>query len=260
MGKIKLYHGDCLDIMPEIPDKSIDAIIADPPYQITACKWDIIIPFDQMWEQLKRIIKDNGAIVLFGSEPFSSALRMSNIKNYKYDWVWDKNYGANFMTLKYLPLLITENVLVFSLGGANNGAKNKMKYYPIMENQKERTYSLNKYTDNIKNPKSEGFKNKKVIDHIKRDKKYPKNILRYSNANKTNRVHPTQKPVALMEYLIKTYTSENEVVLDFCIGSGTTGVACKKLNRNFIGIEKDKNYFEIAKSRIDNITVQENLF
>ena len=247
---IELLQGDCLEVMKGIPDGSIDAIITDPPYGTTGCKWDSVIDFELMWEQLNRIIKPNGAIVLFGCEPFSSALRMSNIKMYKYDWIWDKNYGANFMSLKYLPLLTNENISVFSFGGANNGTKNKMSYYPIMEQQKERTYSLNKYTKNIKNPKSMGFNNKEKVEGIRRDKKYPKSVLRFSNANKKNRLHPTQKPIPLMEYLIKTYTNENETVLDFTMGSGSTMVACDNLNRNGIGIEMDEAYFNIAQQRI----------
>jgi site-specific DNA-methyltransferase (adenine-specific) len=248
---MQLIHGDCLEKMKDIPDKSIDMILCDLPYGTTACKWDVVIPFEPLWEQYKRVIKDRGAIVLFGSEPFSSHLRMSNIKQYKYDWVWNKNYGANFMALKYMPLLTNENISVFSSGGANNGSKIKMSYYPIMEKQKPRSYSLNKYTKNIKNPKSFGFVNKEVIEHIEREEKYPKSVLNFSNANKKGRLHPTQKPVALLEYLIKTYTIDGETVLDNCMGSGSTGVACINTKRNFIGIEKDNKYFEIAKNRIE---------
>jgi DNA modification methylase len=248
---IELLHGDCLELMKDIPDKSIDMILCDLPYGTTACKWDVVIPFEPLWEQYKRIIKGRGCIALFGSEPFSSHLRMSNLDQYKYDWIWDKNYGANFMALKYMPLLTNENISIFSAGGANNGSKIKMNYYPIMENQKERTYSLNKYTSKIKNPKSFGFLNKETVSGIKRDKKYPKSVLHFSNANKKGRVHPTQKPVALLEYLILTYTLENETVLDNCMGSGSTGIACVNTNRKFIGIEKDDKYFEIAKNRIE---------
>lgn len=233
-----LLKGDCLELMKNIPDGSIDAIITDPPYGTTACKWDSVIPFDLMWEQLNRIIKPNGAIVLFGSEPFSSALRMSNIKNYKYDWVWDKKLGGNSMLVKYQPYKIHELIHVFS-------SKGKANYNPLMETRGE---------IRIKNGKTKNEDNAFGVDgaeYIKNNIYYPKSILEISNAKRTGRVHPTQKPVKLMEYLIKTYTNENETVLDFTMGSGSTGVACVNTNRNFIGIEMDENYFEIANERIN---------
>ena len=219
MSKIELIQGDCLEKMKDIPDKSIDMILCDLPYGTTACKWDIVIPFEPLWEQYKRIIKDRGAIVLFGSEPFSSYLRMSNIKQYKYDWVWDKKKGGNIMNLKQQPYKVYELISVFAGGN----------YYPIMTEQKPRTgktYSAGE---------ANGIENYGDLRHY--DKKYPKSIIEESNANQNGKVHPTQKPVALLEYLIKTYTLERETVLDNCMGSGTTGVACKNLNRNFIGIE-----------------------
>lgn len=228
-----LFQGDCLDIMPLIPDNSIDCIITDPPYGTTACKWDSIIPFDKMWGQLNRIIKTNGAIVLFGSEPFSSALRMSNIKNYKYDWIWDKKKGGNIMLLKQQPYKVHEIISVFNT--------NKETYYPIMEAQTPRTgktYSAGE---------ANGIKNYGDLRHY--DKKYPKSILEISNANQNGKQHPTQKPIELMDYLVKTYTNENEIVLDFTMGSGSTLVACKNLNRKFIGIEKEPKYYEIACQR-----------
>jgi len=199
---INLINGDCLEEMKKIESGSVDAIITDPPYGTTACKWDSVIPFDLMWEQLNRIIKPNGAIVLFGSEPFSSHLRLSNIKNYKYDWVWNKKKGGNIMNLKSQPYKIHENIIVF------NGKKDT--YNPIMTHQKERTgktYSVGQ---------ANGIKN--YGDERKYNKKYPKSILEISNANQKGKVHPTQKPVALMEYLIKTYTNEGETVLDFTMG------------------------------------------
>ena len=248
---MKLILGDCLVEMSSIPDGSVDAIIADIPYGTTACKWDSVIPFDEMWKQLNRIIKTNGAIVLFGSEPFSSALRMSNIKNYKYDWVWDKKAGLGFLDAKFRPLKSHENVLVFGLSGSgvSNGSKIPLKYNPQGVVQTTKT-NRNK-PSNILNsePKKREFKNAKTG--------YPKSIIEFSKDSK--KVHPTQKPVALMEYLIKTYTNENETVLDFTMGSGTTGVACKNLNRKFIGIEMDEKYFNIAKDRIDNHIVQTKL-
>ena len=235
MTKIDLRQGDCLELMKDIPDGSVDLVLTDPPYGTTACKWDSVIPFEPMWEQLNRIIKPNGAIVLFGSEPFSSALRMSNIKNYKYDWIWDKKKGGNIMLLKQQPYKVHEIISVFNT--------NKETYYPIMEAQTPRTGKT--YSDGEAN----GIKNYGDLRHY--DKKYPKSILEISNATQKGKQHPTQKPVPLLEYLIKTYTNEGETVLDFTMGSGSTGVAAKNLNRNFIGIELDEKYFEIAKKRIE---------
>ena len=234
---MQLLHGDCLELLYNIPDKSIDMILTDPPYGITACKWDSVIPFAPMWEQLNRIIKDNGAIVLFGSEPFSSALRMSNIKNYKYDWVWDKKLATGFINAKRQPLRRIENIMVFY--------KKQCCYYPIMRKGVKRlkgtneSHSLDKIYGDIKAAK-------KINDEY-----YPTSILEFSNANRTGNLHPTQKPVSLLEYLIKTYTLENETVLDFTMGSGSTGVACVNTNRDFIGIELDDKYFSIAKDRIE---------
>ena len=232
---IKLIKGDCLEVMKQIPDGSVDAIITDPPYGTTACKWDSVIPFDKMWEQLNRIIKPNGAVVLFGSEPFSSLLRVSNIKNYKYDWVWNKKKGGNIMLLKQQPYKIHEIISVFNT--------TKETYFPIMERQKPRTgktYSAGE---------ANGIKNYGDLRHY--DKKYPKSIIDISNANQAEKEHPTQKPVELMEYLIKTYTNGGETVLDFTMGSGSTGVAAVNTGRRFIGIEMDDKYFEIAEQRIN---------
>jgi len=244
---IELLNGDCLELMKLIPDKSIDAIITDPPYGTTACKWDSIIPFDLMWEQLNRIIKDNGAIVLFGSEPFSSALRMSNIKNYKYDWIWQKNRGSNFATVKYMPMKEHEIISVF----------NKHNYYPIMQKRAVGGADRVKYKINPSTGAEiyGGLVSKK--SSIRSELRVPSSVQKF---NTEVGKHPTQKPVALIQYLIKTYTNENETVLDFTMGSGTTGVACKNLNRKFIGIEKDNNYFEIAKKRIENHIVTKELF
>jgi len=233
---VKLYNGDCLEVMKSIPDKSIDAIITDPPYGTTACKWDSVIPFEPMWIQLNRIIKDNGAIVLFGSEPFSSALRMSNINNYKYDWKWNKKKGGNHLNSKKQPLKIYEDIIVF----------NKHNYYPI----KEVRGKLRKKGGLTKQPKHTGKVNLNYTTF--NNLYYPTAIIEFSNAKRKCKQHPTQKPVALMEYLIKTYTNELETVLDFTMGSGTTGVACCNTNRDFIGIELDKEYFKIAQDRIKN--------
>ena len=230
-----LIKGDCLELMKTIQDKSIDAIITDPPYGTTACKWDAIIPFEPMWKELNRIIKDNGVIILFGTEPFSSHLRLSNIKYYKYDWIWDKVKPGTFASAKHQPLKQHELISVFY--------KNSSAYNPQMI-QRDKPKTSKQY--------SQSLSANCTIDGLKRTytKLYPKTILKYSNANQKGKVHPTQKPLLLLEYLVKTYTNENETVLDFTMGSGTTELACKNLNRNFIGIEKDDKYFEIAKQRI----------
>lgn len=233
-----LINGDCLEVMKNIESGSVDAIITDPPYGTTACKWDSVIPFDKMWEQLNRIIKPNGAIVLFGSEPFSSALRMSNIKNYKYDWIWQKSRPSGSMLAKKQPLRNSEIVSVFY--------KKQPYYNPQMTETKrvvEKTRTVNKGEIVGEQKLTRKFDNKGLA--------YPRTIISFRNPNHKS-LHPTQKPVDLLEYLIKTYTNEGETVLDFTMGSGTTGVACKNLNRNFIGIELDENYFNIAKDRINN--------
>lgn len=241
--KVKLYNGDCLEVMKTIPDKSIDAIITDPPYGTTACKWDSVIDFDLMWKQLNRIIKDNGAIVLFGSQPFTSALIMSNVKNFKYEWVWLKNKGGNIFNVKINPMKQHENILIFGKG--------KTKFYPIKEQRtnsgKKRVKSSPIIGGTIKKNAVYGKTNK--IKQQYNELRYPKTFQKF---NVERGLHPTQKPVTLMEYLIKTYTNENETVLDFTMGSGTTGVACCNTNRDFIGIELDNNYFNIAKQRINN--------
>ena len=243
---IDLIEGDCLEVMKTLEDKSIDAIITDPPYGTTACKWDSVIPFDLMWKQLNRIIKPNGAIVLFGSEPFSSALRMSNIQNYKYDWIWDKVNAGNFVNAKRQPLRQNENISVFY--------KKQCLYNPIMVERDKKNIRHTKRKNGTGNIEVYGL-SKNIDFNGSRKYAYPKNIITYNKRSKelhpSKIVHPTQKPLALMEYLIKTYTNENETVLDFTMGSGSTGVACVNTKRNFIGIEKDEKYFEIAKKRIE---------
>ena len=239
MRKMRLINGDCLKEMDNLISEGVkvDAIITDPPYGTTACKWDSIIPFDAIWERLNKLIKPNGAIVLFGSEPFSSALRMSNIKNYKYDWTWDKITARGHLVAKIRPMQQTECISVFG--------KNKIMYNPQMvlmaKPQKGRSMEASRTS-------IMGGKTTKKSTEIIRTHKYPKTILTFGMDKRVG--HPTQKPVALMEYLIKTYTNEGETVLDFTMGSGTTGVACKQTGRNFIGIELDDGYFQIAKERI----------
>ena len=246
---IDLLKGDCLELMKSIPSGSVDAIITDPPYGTTACKWDSVIDFDLMWLELNRIIKPNGAIVLFGSEPFSSALRMSNIKNYKYDWIWNKVLGKNFLLAKKMPLKSHEIISVFyKKQPTYNPQRTEKKSEATLKREKRKMdcndKSISEHYGRIKRVNSDS------------DYKYPVTIQTFKQQNKSNQfskkvLHPTQKPVELMEYLIKTYTNENETVLDFTMGSGSTGVAAKNLNRNFIGIEQDENYFNIAKERIN---------
>tara|TARA_R110002020_G_scaffold295097_1_gene510814 strand:- start:30 stop:785 length:756 start_codon:yes stop_codon:yes gene_type:complete len=250
---IKLHNGDCLEVMKTIESGSIDAIITDPPYGTTTCKWDSVIDFNLMWEQLNRIIKPNGAIVLFGSEPFSSALRMSNINNYKYDWIWEKDKGSNIGASRKQPLKKTENIIVFYSKQPFYNYKGDLLDKPItrvLPNKKSETSSLS--SKNIGSDKREyttyTHKTKTNVIYSKRDNQFGKSL------------HPTQKPVALMEYLIKTYTKENETVLDFTMGSGSTGVACKNTNRNFIGIEQNEKYFKIAKERIEHVPSQQKMF
>ena len=238
MVNVNLMKGDCLERMKEIPDGSVDLILTDPPYQSTALSWDSVIPFTLMWEQLKRIIKPNGAIVLFGSEPFSSALRMSNIKQYKYDWIWDKVKTGNPLNAKIMPLNRTENIMVF--------IKGKNFYYPIKTPRDKP-----KSSGNVTEGSVRCFQGVKQENKIYTEK-YPTNLLTFSNANQKGKLHPTQKPLPLLEYLIKTYTQEGETVLDFTMGSGSTAVAAKNTNRKFIGVELDQNYFEIAKKRIQD--------
>jgi len=244
--EIDLRQGDCLELLKDIPDGSIDFICTDPPYGTTQCRWDNVIPFEPMWLELKRIIKPNGAIALFGSEPFSSHLRLSNLKQFKYDWVWHKNKAGNISAAKYQPMKYHEVINVFCEG--------RHPYYkqmiPRSESGKKRVDSGGVVRAGFK----EGLNSRNIdttYDFSKYDKdlKNPSSVLKYNRP--TGIKHPTAKPVALLEYLIKTYTLENETVLDFTMGSGSCGVAAKNLNRNFIGIELDKDYFEIAKERID---------
>ena len=216
-------------------------VLTDPPYGTTACKWDTVIPLEPMWEQLKRVIKPNGAIVMTASQPFTSVLVSSNIINYKYNWVWDKVLSTGHLNAKIMPMKQHEDVVVFG-----NGI---VTYNPQLVKRKEGK-RVNKGTGKVMGLNDSAYGVRKSFSG-EYDFRQPTTLLTISNANRTNRIHPTQKPVALMEYLIKTYTNEGETVLDFTMGSGTTGVACKNLNRNFIGIELDEMYFNIAQERID---------
>ena len=310
---IDLRQGDCLEVMKDIPDKSIDLILCDLPYGTTACKWDIVIPFDKLWEQYERVIKVNGAIVLFGSQPFTSELIHSNINNFSHQWIWNKNNSSNYPLAKVQPLKITEDILVFYfnydnydfrrkyfkeilnfigkkktevLKETNQGLDhcfrtNSLQFgIPTKENYKlliekyhidkmdnfieyeklncyERTYNpqgiigLNKIKKRGSSAKHFGESGLKT-ENFQEYTNYPNNILFFPKEKSDKNLHPTQKPIALLEYLIKTYTNEGEIVLDNCMGSGSTGVACVNTNRNFIGIELDKDFFEIAKKRIED--------
>jgi site-specific DNA-methyltransferase (adenine-specific) len=247
--------GDCLERMKEIPDNSVDMILADPPYGTTACKWDSVIPLDKMWEQLKRIIKPNGAIVLFGTEPFSSMLRTSNIKLYKYDWIWLKTRPSNFFAAKFMPLNDKEIISVFSFGGINNGAKNPMKYFP------QGIKSIDRIAKNVNTGGKIGAEHKTSLNdgrlYHQTATGYPNNLIEFNNDLNTE--HPTQKPIALCEYLIKTYTQEGETVLDFAAGSMSTAVACINTNRKGIMVEKDPHYFKVGSERVGRALSEKDL-
>lgn len=239
--------------MKKIPDKSIDMILCDLPYGTTACKWDVVIPFEPLWEQYNRVIKDNGAIVLFASQPFTSRLVCSNILNFKYEWIWEKAVGSNFATVKYQPMKEHESVLVFG------GNKGKVNYYPILQERKgNEKGKTRKATRDV----SIGGCGGEIYGDISKNRdtksygqlRNPSSVQFFQNRNPSDRgLHPTQKPVALLEYLIKTYTNENEIVLDNCMGSGSTGVAALKNNRKFVGVELNDTYFDIAKKRIEEV-------
>ena len=247
-GKKEILLGDCLELMKDIPNGSIDMILCDLPYGTTACKWDTIIPFDKLWEQYERIIKPSGAIVLTASQPFSSALVMSNPKLFKYEWIWRKNTGTGFATAKYQPLRYHESVLVFS--------KSKTNYNPIPT---ERFSEASKKM--CKKPVRGG--GKKTSSHISMEivkvqydseTKNPESVLEFKSVPNAggHKLHPTQKPVDLFEYLIKTYTNENDLVLDNTAGSGTTAIACLKTNRQFIVMEKEQEYYDIILKRVED--------
>ena len=233
-------NADCFDVFPFIEDKSIDAIICDLPYGTTACKWDIIIPFDKLWNEYKRIIKDNGAIILFGSEPFSSQLRISNIKNYRYDLIWEKSHRRGFLNAWKQPMRKHENISIFY--------KKQPTYNPILvDKQKENIRPNSKRTRSTQFNGGK-FSNCETKRKCPNDKSMPDTILKF-NSKVTPIIHPTQKPTELMEYLVKTYTNEGDMVLDNTMGSGTTNLACIKLNRKSIGIEKEKQYYDVAVRR-----------
>lgn len=257
---IQLIHGDCLVEMKNIPDKSIDMILCDLPYgtqKKNGCKWDVVIPFESLWESYNRIIKDNGVIVLFGKEPFSSLLRLSNIDMYKYDWIWEKDTKSNFMQANYQPLNNIELISVFSKAYAREiKVENKITYNPQFTIGKQ--YKIPKasktteiFASNHKNGKYE---------HKNRDtsQRYPYVTIKFNSVKRKDKKHPTQKPVKLLEYLIKTYSNEGDTILDNTMGIGSTMVACINTNRKGIGIELEEKYFEIAKNRVDKALEEKN--
>jgi site-specific DNA-methyltransferase (adenine-specific) len=250
----KVYHGDCLEVMDKLIQDGVkvDTIITDPPYGSTNCKWDKVIDFNEVWIKLKEIRKDKAITALFGVEPFSSYLRMSNIKEFKYDWIWNKKRPANFPLAKFVPLKITENISIFSCYPTtkNQFSSNKVitaNYFPqgLVECHK-------KVITSIKNTTGKVLPNATPYERIMKKTGYPNNIIEIKQEK--GKVHPTQKPVALLEYLIKTYTNENDLVLDFTAGSGTTAVACINTNRQYIVIEKEKKYIDIINERIEKAT------
>ena len=242
MVSINLMQGDCLELMKTIPDGSVDMVLTDPPYGTTACKWDTIIPLEPMWEQLKRITKKNGAIVMTASQPFTSVLVTSNLKMFKYDWVWNKNRPTGVLNAKRQPLRDKEDILVFYSAQPTYNPQGLVRVNKEVGTGATKANQKGNATGKITQTESGKYLQEKG--------NYPRQVQKFSNAGKT--VHPTQKPVALMEYFIKTYTNEGDTVLDFTMGSGTTGVAAKNLGRNFIGIELDPTYFQIAKERIES--------
>lgn len=252
---IDLRFGDCLDLLPTLPDKSVDAIITDLPYGTTACKWDVIIPLDKMWEQVRRILRERGAFVTTASQPFTSVLIMSNLEWFKYEMVWSKSRRFGVLHAKNMPLKKHENILVFS-GGivAHTGVEKRMTYNPQMQTGKP-------YKKLVTRKQFEGTDHRLARPSlgemliVNDGYRYPHSVLDVEFGNHNNE-HPTQKPVALYEYLIRTYTNEGDTVLDFCMGSGTTAVACVKTNRNFIGMEKELPYFETATRRIEEAQQQ----
>lgn len=250
----KIFNAECIQFMKEnIEDKSIDCVICDLPYGTTWAKWDKVINMKELWEQYERIIKDNGSIVLFAQNPFTALLVTSNLKLYNHQWIWEKDKCANFQLAKYQPRKMTEDILIFSKGGYTYNAKNKCVYNPQMVSRKPRKPTEEtKRSDGMVNinprPNPTPFKSG---NDFKADKSYPKNII-YFPTEHFNRLHPTQKPVELIEYLINTYTDEGDLVLDNCSGSGTSAIACLNTNRNYICIEKDKEYYEKSVIRINS--------
>ena len=271
----KVYNKDCLEGMKRIPDGSIDMILCDLPYGTTACKWDTIIPFEPLWEQYERVIKDNGAIVLTASQPFTSALVMSKPELFKHEWIWEKQKASNFMAAKYSPLKYHESVLVFGKGRVNYNPQK----YKVLEIEELITKTKKELEQIMRNREYDRFgkvDRRKVVNDPTTNKNHlgsriartrnsdtgyrnPKSVLKINKSINKN-IHPTQKPVPLFEYLIKTYTTEGETVSDNCMGSGTTAIACINTDRNYIGFELDKTYYEKSLKRIKEHTTQTDIF
>ena len=242
IGNGLIYNGDCLEVMKKLPDKSVDLILCDLPYGTTSCSWDVVIPFESLWSEYKRLIKPKAAIVLFGQEPFSSFLRISNLEMFKYDWYWEKERLTNIHQVKKRAGKVIETVSVFY--------DKQCTYNPQMQ-----TYHGERRTNKVKNGVIGGLSDSnknKVHEYKDNGTRYPTQLLKFKRDILTSNLHPTQKPVALLEYLVKTYTQEGETVLDFTAGSGSTAIACLNTNRKFVGIELDKQYFDIAVNRVVN--------
>ena len=254
---MQLFEGDCLEVMKQIPDASVDLVLCDLPYGTTQCKWDSVIPFAPLWASYRRVIKPFAPVVLTASQPFTSALIMSNIEWFKYCWIWEKDNASNFFAAKFQPLNNTEDVVVFSAGGCNNGTKNAVPYFPQGLESVEIKHTNGKNVGGLvgvahKTAMKEGR------EYTQTQKGYPLKTLKFTRDS--GKTHPTQKPIALMEYLIRTYTLSGALVLDNTMGSGSTGVACANTGRRFIGIEQDPQHFQIAKSRVDEALVEYELF
>ena len=247
----KIYHGDCLDIMKDVPDGSVDMVLCDLPYGTTSCKWDTVIPFGRLWEQYEMVVKPNGVVVLTASQPFTSALIMSNPKFFKYELIWDKKHGKAPGVAKYRPMPSHEAILCFGKG-TNTYNPQWGQGKPYVDKRS------NVATRNQDDGHKFGYNG--VFESVSDGRRHPLSVIEVKTYSEKGSLHPTQKPVALFEYLIKTYTNEGETVLDNCIGSGTTAIACLNTSRNFIGIEKDENYFNIANKRISEWSRMTTLF
>lgn len=232
----QIHHGDCLELMHSIPDQSIDMILCDLPYGTTQCKWDVVIPFADLWAHYERIIKPNGVIVLSSAQPFTSLLIASNLRMFRYEWIWEKGNATGFMNAKFQPLRAHENICVFYAS--------RPTFNPQM------THGHRRATSKRKTVNSECYGKALKLTEYDSTSRYPRDVQFFSSDKQTANLHPTQKPVALMEYLIRTYTNAGDTVLDNCMGSGTTGVACINMGRNFIGMEKDRGYFDICQARM----------
>ena len=241
MNELELWHGDCLEKMWNIADASVDMIFTDLPYGTTKCKWDSVIPLEPLWKHYRRIIKENGAIVLFAQTPFDKILGASNLEMLRYEWIWEKTQATGHLNAKKMPMKAHENLLVFY--------KKLPTYHPQMTEGHEPVHSYTKRISVQNNTELYGFMGREIRGGGE-TVRYPRSVLRFASDKQTSHLHPTQKPLALCEYMIRTYTDEGDLVLDSCMGSGTIGVACKNLNRRFIGIEKEEKYFEICKRRI----------